>query len=180
MLIDRDTSTLMVIDMQQRLLPVIHDWYRVLDNAMWLIALAQRLDVPVIASEQYPRGLGPSHERIRAVVPAAAVFDKVDFSCVTNGRMATQASAGRRQLVLCGIESHVCVLQTALDLCALGRDVFVVADAVGSRHPSDRQLALERMRQQGIEIVSREMVAFEWLRRADTAEFRQISKEFLR
>lgn len=79
MLIDRDTSTLMVIDMQQRLLPVIHDWYRVLDNAMWLIALAQRLDVPVIASEQYPRGLGPSHERIRAVVPAAAVFDKVDF-----------------------------------------------------------------------------------------------------
>lgn len=94
--------------------------------------------------------------------------------------MATQASAGRRQLVLCGIESHVCVLQTALDLRALGRDVFVVADAVGSRHPSDRQLALERMRQQRIEIVSREMVAFEWLRRADTAEFRQISKEFLR
>jgi nicotinamidase-related amidase len=82
--------------------------------------------------------------------------------------------------VLTGAESHVCVMQTALDLLALGKEVFVVAEAVGSRRPEDRQLALERMRQEGCRIVSREMVAFEWLHEAGTETFRAVSREFLR
>jgi nicotinamidase-related amidase len=180
MLIDREHASLLVIDVQERLLPAIHDWQRILDNAIWLARVAQRLNVPVLASEQYPKGLGHTHADLRAVLPAGAVADKLHFSCVAADCLQGIHGSDRRQWVICGIEAHVCVLQTALELRWQGKEVFVVADAVGSRDPANRDLALARMRGHGIEIVSREMLAFELLKRAGTNEFRQISSEFLR
>lgn len=184
MLMNRDESVLLVVDVQARLLPVIFDSQRVLDNVMWLVQVAQKLDVPVIASEQYPRGLGLTHADLRGLLPIPSIVEKQHFSCVGAGMFAfgpdAPLGAQRPQVVVCGIESHVCVLQTVLDLNALGRQVFVVADAVSSRDPANKALALERMRHDGIEIVSREMVAFEWLKQAGTQVFKEISSQFLR
>ena len=179
-LLDRHNSCLLLIDVQEKLLGTIHDWQRLLDRLVWLVRVARKLDVPVLTSEQYPKGLGQTHSALRTLLADATVVDKIDFSCVAAKCFDGLRGFDRQQLVICGIESHVCVQQTALELREQGREVFVVADAVGSRNPSDRELALARMRGHGIEIVSREMVVFEWLRRAGTDEFRAISAEFLR
>jgi nicotinamidase-related amidase len=180
MLIERENSCLLLVDVQERLLGSIHEWQGLLDRLVWMVSVAQRLGVPILACEQYPKGLGPTHAALRDLLPPGAAVAKDDFSCVAAGCFAGFASAARRQWVVCGIESHVCVLQSAIDLRGQGHEVFLVADAVGSRNPSDRELALARMRQHGIEIVSREMVVFEWLRRAGSDEFRTMVAEFLR
>lgn len=180
MLIDRKFSTLLVVDVQERLLPAIHEAQRVLDNTIWLIRLAQRLGVPVAASEQYPRGLGHLHADLRGLLGPECIAEKLHFSCAAAQCLATLPGSDRLQVLLCGIESHVCVLQTALELRWQGKEVFLVADAVSSRNPVDKDLALARMRDHGVEIVSREMLAFEWLRQAGTEEFRDISTKFLR
>jgi nicotinamidase-related amidase len=175
-----EASRLVVIDVQQKLLPAIHDGEGVARACEWLVRVAQRLDVPVAATEQYPQGLGPTVDSLRGLLPSQAIAGKLAFSCTEEGCLDRLPGAGRPQTVLCGIEAHVCVLQTALGLAAGGGQVFVVADAVGSRDPAERMLALERMRQAGVAVVSREMVAFEWLRCAGTDRFRAISREFLR
>lgn len=180
MLIDAKRSSLLVIDVQERLLPAIDDWQRVLDAAIWLVRVARRLDVPVLASEQYPKGLGHTHPDLLAELPAGAVAEKMHFSCGPEACLSPLPGSERPQVVVCGMETHVCVLQTVLDLRAAGKDVFVVADAVGSRTPENKALALQRMRDHGVSIVSCEMVAFEWLRVAGTPLFREISREFLR
>jgi len=179
-LMQRDRSSRLLIDVQERLLGTIANWQRLLERLVWLVRAAQRLGVPVLTSEQYPKGLGPTHAALRTLLPDEMVVGKTDFSCVAAGCFANMRGSERPQMILCGIESHVCVLQTAMELKQQGKEVFVVADAVGSRSAGDRDLALQRMRRQGIQIVSREMVVFEWLRRAGTDEFRAISLEFLR
>jgi nicotinamidase-related amidase len=180
MLIDAGRSVLLVVDVQERLLPAIHDGPRVLEQCLWLARLAQRLGVPVVASEQYPRGLGPSVPALRECLPPAAFVEKVHFSCVADGCLQPLPVFPREQWVVAGSEAHVCVLQTVLDLRLAGKQVFVVAEAVGSRDPQDRELALARMRHHDVQIVSREMVAFEWLGRAGTDLFREINREFIR
>ena len=180
MLIHRDTSALLIVDIQERLLTHIDGWQSVLENAQWLVRVAQRLGVPVMASEQYPKGLGHTHAELKALLPAGAIAEKQHFSCVEAGCLAGLPGDDRRQVVMAGIESHVCVLQTALELRWQGREVFVVAQAVGSRRHADKELALARMRTHSVEIVSREMVAFEWLGRAGSDEFRTVSAECLR
>lgn len=180
MLIDRDSSVLLLVDVQERLLPHVHDWQRLLDNLIWLVRVAQQLGVPVMASEQYPKGLGHTHADLRALVPAGSIAEKVHFSCVAAQCLPGLPGGERRQVVVCGVESHVCVLQTALELRWQGREVFVVADGVSSRDPVNKELAFARMRSHGIEIVAREMVAFEWLKQAGTDEFRKVSAAFLK
>jgi nicotinamidase-related amidase len=180
MLIERERSSLLVIDIQERLLPHIHEGETVLANAVWLVKLAQRLGVPAMFSEQYPKGIGPTVAVLRGLTFPEAVAEKLHFSCVAAKCLERLPGAERPQVVVAGTESHVCVLQTVLDLRAQGKEVFVVADAVGSRKPSDKELALARMRSHGVHIVSREMVAFEWLKQAGTDEFRAISREFLK
>ncbi|MDD5249029.1 MAG: hydrolase [Rhodocyclaceae bacterium] len=180
MLMNARDSALLVVDVQERLLPHVHDWQRLLENVQWLVKVAQKLDVPVMASEQYPKGIGRTHADVAALLPAGATVEKLHFSCVAAQCLTPLAASARRQVVVCGIESHVCVLQTVLDLKRQGKEVFVVADAVGSRSPADKSLALERMRAHGIDIVSREMVAFEWLHEAATPVFKEISRDFLK
>ena len=181
MLMQLEQSSLLIVDLQERLIPAIDQAESVLRHAAWLIQVAQRLAVPVLASEQYPQGLGPTVASIRKRLPADAFMAKTHFSCLADPVCRQRIEAlGRDQIVLVGTEAHVCVLQTALELRAAGRAVYVVADAVSSRQPRDVELALARMQANGVQIVSREMVAFEWLHQADTAQFRAISREFLR
>lgn len=180
MLIDRHGSSLLLIDMQERLLPAMDDAGRLLDNVVWLVRIAQRLSVPVTISEQNPKGLGATVQALRDLVPARSIVAKMNFSCVTDGCLEPVADLQRPQVVICGVETHICVLQSAMDLQSSGKQVFVVADCVASRDPFNRAVALERMRQHGVVVVSREMVAFEWLGAAGSDEFREISRTFLR
>ena len=181
MLMKIETSCLLAVDFQERLMPAVHDTDHIVANAAWLIQIAQRLNVPVLASEQYPRGLGHTVAAIRELLPAEAFMEKLHFSCAAERDCMRRIDAlGRQQIIVIGAEAHVCVLQTALDLRAAGRDVYLVADAVSSRSPRNVELALERMRAEGVRVVSREMVAFEWLHQAGDDRFREISREFLR
>ncbi|MCM2307004.1 MAG: isochorismatase family protein [Sulfuritalea sp.] len=180
MLIDARDSTLLVVDVQGRLVPAIARWQVLLDQVVWLIRVARRMEIPVLACEQYPQGLGPTHPDVAAELPAGCIASKLHFSAVAGACHGLDQDGGRGHIVVCGMESHVCVLQTVMELLAGGKQVFVVEEAVGSRRASDKALALARMREAGASIVSREMVAFEWLRRADSDLFREVSRNFLR
>jgi nicotinamidase-related amidase len=181
MLMRAETSCLLVVDFQERLMPAIHQADQVVANGVWLIRIAQRLGVPVLASEQYPQGLGHTVAAVRELLPAEAFMEKTHFSCAAERECMRRIDAiGRDQIVVIGAEAHVCVLQTALGLRAAGKEVYLVADVVSSRAPCDVELALERMRAEGVRVVSREMVVFEWLHQAGDDRFRQISREFLR
>ncbi len=180
MLIDARDSALLVVDVQGRLVPAVAGWQALLDHVIWLIRVARRLEIPVLACEQYPKGLGPTHPAVAAELPASCIASKLYFSAVAGACHGLDQAGGRGQYVVCGMETHVCVLQTVMELLAGGKQVFVVDEAVGSRRDSDKALALQRMRDAGAAIVSREMVAFEWLRRADSDIFREVSRAFLR
>lgn len=179
-LIDARQSALLVVDVQGRLVPAISGWQALLDQVVWLIRVARRIGVPVLACEQYPQGLGPTHPVVAAELPPDCIAGKLHFSAVAGGCHGFAVAGDHPQLVVCGMETHVCVLQTVLELLATGRRVYVVEEAVGSRRDSDKALALARMREAGASIVSREMVAFEWLRKADSDLFREVSRNFLR
>lgn len=181
MLMDAERACLLVIDIQQRLAPAIDGHAEIIEQARWLVQVAGELQVPVITSRQYPKGLGPLVAEIDALVPAEAQVDKLEFSCAAAAECRQAINrTGRTQIVIAGIEAHVCVLQSALELRQAGHEVFVVAEAVGSRRPQDRQLALERLRAHGVDVVNREMVAFEWLQRAGTERFRAVSRQYIR
>lgn len=169
-LIAADRSMLLLIDYQQRLLPSIHDADSVLANARRLGEAARLVKVPVLRTEQNPQGLGATAESLAGY---GNMVEKRSFgSCATPAFL--KAIGTERTLVVAGCETHVCLLQTVLGLCALGRQVHVVADACGSRTPLNRQAALERMRAHGADIVTTEMVLFEWLGSCDHAAFRSI------
>ena len=176
MLMRPDQSCLAVVDIQERLAPAMAEDDRVQANTGVLLHAAKSLRVPVLVSEQYPKGLGPTVGSLVAAIPGDAIIEKMTFSCLGERAFSSRwAKLGRPQVVLCGIEAHVCVLQTALDFVAEGIDVFVVADAVSSRTLENKSLGLERMRAAGAHIVSTEMVVFEWLGRAGTPEFKELS-----
>ena len=175
MLIDRATSALMLVDAQARLLPAIHDGAACVERCRLLLEGARRLAVPILAAEQYPQGLGPIVPALAELLPRGQVYPKRSFAASADPAVAAALQRlGRPQIVLCGMEAHVCVLQTALDLPRLGRRPIVVGDAVASRRPESRTLALERMRAHGVEIVSAEMVLFEWLGVAGTPDFKAL------
>ncbi len=179
MLLNRAGSQLLIVDVQEKLLPAIHEKDRVLANCDRLLAYAKRLGVPITLSEQYPQGLGSTVEPLRTNAGNdAMVFSKVAFSCMRDAtlqdHLIAHRRAGRGQVVVAGIETHVCVAQTVLDLLEEGFAVFVVADAVGSRTASSRRLALQRLARTGAEVVDNEMVMFEWLEKAGTPEFKEL------
>ncbi len=169
------TSCLIAIDFQERLAPVISGREEILRKAALLLRAAARLEVPVLLTEQYPKGLGPTLPEIAQLAPQAETLEKAAFSALAEpGIEARWRALDRRQAVLLGTEAHVCVLQTGLDILKHGGDLFVVADAVGSRGPADARAALGRLEQAGATIVTAEMVVFEWLRRAGTQAFRDL------
>ena len=180
MLMNRDKSVLLIVDVQAKLAPFIHDGERVAAHCVWLAQVAARMGVPVVVTEHFPEKIGGTLDAVRAATPAARYVSKQCFSAQADGCLDGTAVEQRRQVIVCGTEAHVCVQQTALDLRWAGKQVFVAADAAGSRDPANRDLAFERMRGHGIEIVSREMVAFEWLQRGGTDLFREVNRDFIR
>lgn len=181
MLMNSRRSLLLIVDVQERLVPAVHEPATVVENCAWLVNLAKELAVPVLISEQYPKGLGSTVAEIRDLVEEWELVEKVHFSCAaeTSAREAID-EAGREQVIVAGTEAHVCVLQTVLQLLESGREVFVVADAVSSRVPQNAEAGLNRMRQAGAQIVTREMVFFEWLQKAGTDQFKALSKKYVR
>ena len=169
-------STLLLVDIQERFRPAISGMGGVIRRSCILVQAAKRLGVPVFATEQYPKALGATVEEIRGLLPdPASVFPKMCFSAAgCEPLFARLKASGRGQVVLCGVEAHVCVLQTALELQVAGYAVHVVDDAVASRAESDREAALHRMVRHGADRVTTEMVVFEWLRQAGTPEFKEL------
>ena len=181
MLMDQENCIVAVIDVQARLLGGVHESEKLVDNCNWLVRLAGLMNVPVIGSEQYPDGLGHTEEKLREVVGPANLYGKTFFACIDDpGFEKAFRSHDRKQVVLCGMESQACVMQSALRLLEKGLEVFVVADAISARNSYDTEVALRRMEQAGARIVTKEMVGFEWLRRSDSVQFKAFSKEFLR
>ena len=176
MILSTTTSQLLVIDVQEKLAPAMSDAGPVIEHSARLVTAARHFALPVTISEQYPRGIGPTVENIReAAGNEARYFEKLAFSCLRDATIAAHLNAQeRRQIVVTGIEAHVCVLQSALDLKAAGHEVFVVVDAVASRQEASREIALRRMEQAGVHPVTTEMVIFEWLGRAGTPDFKAL------
>lgn len=180
-LIQRGTSFVLLVDIQTRLAPAIDQGAAIIERNQWLLEIANELSVPIVVTEQYPQGLGHTVESLQPAIAQALVLEKTYFSAFAEQEIASKLkSFNRPQVIMTGTEAHVCVLQTALDMQSAGFQVFVVADAVGSRLHSNKDLALQRMRDAGCVVVSSEMVAFEWLHQSVTDEFRHISKTYLR
>ena len=172
MLLTAESAALLLIDMQERLVPALYDGEMVVARAVRLAEAARLLNVPIAATEQYPAGLGAT---VSPLAPyPRAVLAKTAFSAVADPGFASLLPAGTSEIVVAGCEAHVCVLQTVFGLHRSGRRVLLVADAVGSRDPADRAAALDRARVHGVEIVTSEMVLFEWLRDAQHPKFREV------
>jgi nicotinamidase-related amidase len=166
---------LAVVDIQERLLPAMHERERLLQNALRLVKGACVLNVPVLVTEQYPKGIGRTVSELAGAIPEFAPMEKTAFSCCgARDFLPSLASMKVRDVVLCGIEAHVCVCQTALDLLDQDFDVFVVEDAISSRTQENCRIGIERMRDAGAVIVSTEMILFELLGEAGTDQFKKI------
>lgn len=175
-LLDRNQTALLVIDIQSRVHAAMCFAQQVEHNAVKLIRGFQILCVPVYLTEQYPQGLGATIPAIAEALSGAQPLQKMSFSCCGSAElMAGLQAGGIRQVLLCGIETHVCVSQTAHDLLAHGLQVHIARDAVSSRRESDHANALERMRAAGAIITTAEAALFELMVRADIAEFKSIS-----
>ena len=175
MMLKAPSSLLLIVDAQAGLARAVEAAALRIHRTRLLLAAAHRLAIPVIVSEQYPEGLGHTDPRLLPDLGDATVLPKRAFSCWREPilREAIEA-AGRRQIVVCGMETHVCVQQTALDLVAAGFATHIAADAAGSRREEDRSLGLERLRRHGCDIVTSEMVVFEWLERGEGAAFKAL------
>jgi nicotinamidase-related amidase len=173
-LLDRRDAALLVIDVQERINGVMVDDSH-LPRLDALVEGCRVLGTPIIATEQYPKGIGPTVDPLADKLPASPI-EKETFSCLREpaARDAIQ-NAGRHQIVVTGIEAHVCVLQTVVDLLSDGYEVHVPHDAVNSRRPSDKRWSLHRMAAAGAVITSTESVLFELLERAGTDEFKVVS-----
>jgi nicotinamidase-related amidase len=168
-------TALLVIDVQEKLVPLIHGAEAMVRNVAFLIDGAHLLGLPVQATEQYPKGLGSTVAALRDRLPNRP--EKVSFSCCAiPSVIETLRREARPKVVLAGIETHVCVQQTALDLLAQDFRVYVAADAVGSRFPLDHDLALRRLERAGATITTSETAVFEWVGGADHPQFKAISK----
>lgn len=170
---------LVVVDVQERLFNAMDAERRddMVANVKILVSAARRLDVPVVVTEQYPRGLGRTLPELRALLGDTPPFEKTAFSCAgADGFMDRVRALGADHVILTGIEAHVCVLLTALDLLTRGLRVSIVADAVCSRRPANLEIGLDQARQAGAVVTATETVVFQLLGSADSDAFRELSK----
>ncbi len=179
LLCNADHCCLLVIDIQTKLTATMPG--KVLDrlkrNSSTLLQAADQLSIPVFVTQQYPQGLGPMIPELTQLLPKGSrLFDKTCFSCTeAEGFMSALTTTGRHQIVMAGIEAHICVLQTAIALRAAGFDVFVVSDAVSSRQRENYENAIQRMHASNIMICNTESMLFEWLRDARNTHFKTLS-----
>ena len=177
MRIEKNDSVLVVVDIQERLFPHIDGHEQLVKNCGILISGARSLEVPILVTEQYSKGLGTTIEPVRDILDNYSPIEKMSFSCCgESGFLKSLTDLNRKNVILCGIEAHVCVLQTALDLYDQGFQPVLIAECVGSRKQSDKIYAIERMRDTGIIISTYESILFELCREAGTEQFKLISK----
>jgi nicotinamidase-related amidase len=176
-LLSFEDTVLMVIDMQGNLYESMQDRQFLQENVRRLIRGMQVFGIPVIVTEQIPEKLGPTIEPVASLLPEVRRIPKSDFSCCGDGSIMKALNAvERRQVLLSGIEAHVCVYQTAIDLMEFGYEVHIVADAVSSRTVMNREIGIQKMRDQGAHLASTEMVLFELIRTAEDPKFKEIFK----
>jgi nicotinamidase-related amidase len=176
MRLDRQKACLLVVDIQEKMCAAMEreSLARLVNRTRALIEGAKALELPIIATEQYPKGLGPTIPEVRSSLPEGArPVEKTEFSCAVPGVM--RAIGTRQQVLLCGMETHVCVFQTARDLSEMGLVPYLCADALLSRTPEDRQIGLERAREIGAVVTTVEGALFDLLGRAGTPEFKKVS-----
>jgi len=175
--LSQENAALLVIDPQEKLLPKVFQPQRVIDNTVLLIRFAGIVGLPVIVTTQYKKGIGPIVEDIRGELPESPILDKLEFGCFSNPEFQERLAKldrSRNTLILSGIESHICVAQTALGALENGYHVHVASDAVSSRVEWNWKIGLDRMKGAGAVISSTEMIIFEVLKRSDTAAFKRI------
>lgn len=176
-LLIKEKTALLVIDIQAKILPVINNWEKVVDNTLKLVNGFKVMNIPVFYTEQYPKGLGATETKIKEALGDSPYFEKMTFSCYGAGSLFDELKKKNiNQVVVCGVESHVCVQQTVLDLLANGFQVNVAADAVSSRREFDYKIALDRMNSNGAEVTVTESILFELLNICGTEEFKAVSK----
>ncbi|HWA50572.1 MAG TPA: isochorismatase family protein [Dongiaceae bacterium] len=176
MLLQREKSQLLMVDIQERLLPAMAQPGEVTRNGAKLLEGARLLGVPVLVAEQYPAGLGRTVPELANLAPANAIHEKIEFSCYANPALRTALSGEGRQTVIFGIEAHVCVLQTAIEMAEARHDVTVVVDAISSRAEHSKATSLLRFQAAGIRLATTEMILFEWLRRGGTPDFKPVHR----
>ena len=170
-----DNTVLVAIDFQERLFPVMHDKERLLRNVQKLIKGAQALGIPIILTEQYPKGLGPTLPEIKELLADVRPIEKTCFNCCDEGAFNKSLGAlKRKQVLICGIEAHICVYQTAVALLQTGYEVQVVTDCVSSRDPENKMVSLFRMGSSGVSPTTTEMALFELLKEAKGDAFKEI------
>lgn len=168
-------TALLVVDLQEKLLPLIDSQQRLVWNTRRLMDAAALFEIPIAVTEQYPKGLGATTDRLKSNYDSA--IEKIMFSCRECADLIESWRAQERsKIAVAGIESHVCVQQSVLDLLAAGFDVFVIADAIGARYAQDHEFALRRMENAGAIVTTCEAALFEWCVEAGTDAFRQISQ----
>ncbi|MDZ7331636.1 MAG: hydrolase [candidate division KSB1 bacterium] len=173
----KGTTGLLVIDIQERINAVMKYRERVVKNTAKLISGLKILNVPIFVTEQYRKGLGPTEKPILDLINQSTIVEKMTYSCCMAQPLMEQLRTHQiKQVAVCGIETHVCVLQTCLDLLAHGFQVHLVTDAISSRRKLDHEAAIDRMVQAGVIPTTTEAVLFELLEQAGTPEFKQISK----
>ena len=174
---DKDQSQLVIVDVQTKLAGVMPDAASsVIKHCAILLQASSLLEIPQLYTEQYPKGLGNTVPELSAYLTHNKAVEKTTFSCCAEPRFGSRLFSDRNHVVLAGMEAHICVLQTALDLQAQGKTVFVVEDAVVSRNPQNKANALNRLRQAGVVITNTESVVFEWLGKAEGDAFKKISQ----
>lgn len=174
-MLDRDKSALVVIDFQDKLLPKIQRHDQIVPKVVNLIRFARELAIPILWTEQYKKGLGPTTDAIASELNDVTPIEKMAFGCLGDPNFSTAlASTGRKQLLVTGIEAHICVMQTVLSALERKFDVFVAVDAVGSCNDSDRDAGLARMDRAGAELVTSQMAMFEMLKEAGTPDFKKV------
>ena len=175
---DVTRSQLVIVDVQSRLATVMpaHAMQAVLKNCSILAQTARLLGVAMIVTEQYPKGLGHTVPELATLISNIHPVEKTAFSCMAESRFTRQLTRDHSQIILSGMEAHICIVQTALDLMQAGKQVFVVEDAVISRDPANKSNALARMRDAGGVITNTESVVFEWLGAAEGEVFKAVSK----
>lgn len=177
MRIIKENTAALIIDIQERLVPAMFETETLIKNCSTLIEGLTVLNIPMVVTQQYTKGLGETIEEIKAVIPDFTFIEKRDFSCCDEPDVLEKLeSLNANNIIICGIESHVCVLQTAVDLKAAGYNPVVVIDCVSSRLPTSIEIAKERFRIEGILMTSYESILFELTRSSAALEFRAISK----
>ena len=174
--LDAPRAILVVVDMQEKFRDLIHGMEQVVAGTSRLIEFCQAMDIPIVVTEHYPRGLGVTIPEIRKLIKPFECIEKIHFSCAGNQEFnETVRKIGGDQIILCGIETHVCIYQTAFDLLRQGKQVAVAVDAVSSCSAADRDIGLKRMSELGVQSMGVQMLMFEILRKAGTEQFKKVA-----